>query len=148
MKQTLITSILIIGLGSFCLTTSASSDGLDWMLGCWTSEDGSSREVWVRHSDKRLIGFSATIHDNQFVFHETLSIDVKDDNILYQAHPKGQATTTFTATGFEGTDISFLNPGHDYPQKVRYVREGNHLNATISLLDDSNPTSFPKMKCE
>ncbi len=31
----------------------------------------------------------------------------------------------------------FANAAHDYPQRIRYWREGETLNAEISLLDGS-----------
>lgn len=33
--------------------------------------------------------------------------------------------------------IEFANPAHDYPQRIRYWREGNRLKARISLMDGS-----------
>ena len=119
------------------------------MLGCWSSESGDSREVWVRHSDHQLIGFAVAVHNGEIVFHEVLSIDRDDDGIHYTANPQGQDATTFSAPGpEEGTEASFINPGHDYPQKVHYIREGNRLVATISLLDGSNPNVFDKIECQ
>jgi hypothetical protein len=148
MKHVLAAAVLATGLGGLCTSISAGSGGLDWMLGCWTSESGASREVWVRHSDQQLIGFAVAVKNGEIAFHEVLSIDVNDEGIHYNAHPQGQDATTFTASGAAGTEISFENPRHDYPQKVQYKREGNWLRATISSMDGSNPTSFDKMKCQ
>ena len=38
--------------------------------------------------------------------------------------------------------MTFVNPGHDYPQRVRYWREGGALKAEISLIDGSNAMQF------
>ena len=148
MKQILVITAIAIGLGGYCTSTHAGTDSLDWMLGCWTSEGGDSREVWVRHSDRQLIGFAVAVQEGEIVFHEVLSIEADDHGIHYTARPQGQDATTFSAPAAEGTTVSFTNPGHDYPQRVDYKREGNRLLATISLLDGSNPTAFDKIECQ
>jgi hypothetical protein len=35
------------------------------------------------------------------------------------------------------TEIIFVNPAHDYPQRIRYWQDGRRLNAEISLKDGS-----------
>lgn len=148
MKQFFAIALLAIGLGGFCSVADAGTDNLDWMLGCWTSENGDSREVWARHSDNQLIGFAVAVENGDIVFHEVLSIESDNDGVHYTARPQGQDTTTFSASGAAGTEVSFTNPRHDYPQKVHYRRNGNRLHATISLLDGSNPIAFDKIECQ
>jgi hypothetical protein len=35
--------------------------------------------------------------------------------------------------------VTFFNVAHDYPQRIRYWREGDVLNAEIALKDGSKP---------
>jgi len=42
----------------------------------------------------------------------------------------------------------FVNPDHDYPQEIRYRRDGNRLIATISLLGGEDARSFDKQACD
>ncbi len=44
----------------------------------------------------------------------------------------------FTAAEDEGDSVTFVNPANDYPQRIRYWREGEKLKAEISLEDGSN----------
>lgn len=38
--------------------------------------------------------------------------------------------------------VEFANPAHDYPQRIRYWREGRLLKARISLMDGSKPMEW------
>jgi hypothetical protein len=122
---------------------------LDWLVGCWTTPDGSAQEVWVAERDGSLSGFSVSVADNKVRFYELLSIRRGEDgSLVYTAHPSGQASTSFTGTTITESSALFVNADHDYPQQIRYSRESNRLHATISLLDGSNPVSFDKVACE
>lgn len=148
MKITIAASILTLALTSLCNSAYAESSGLDWLLGCWAAEDGSSREVWVRESDEQLIGFGVALSDGQVVFHEVLSVRFDESGIHYTAYPEGQAPATFTAGGASGKEISFTNAGHDYPQRIDYRLEPPRLRARISLLDGSDANEFVKLRCK
>ena len=123
--------------------------GFDWLAGCWVSADGNSQEVWVVDSDNSLIGFAVALRTEKVVFYEVLSIKLNDDGLwTYTAHPSGQASASFVATEAGENSIAFANFDHDYPQEIRYRREGNQLYANISLRGGENPTSFDKIACE
>ena len=128
---------------------STAQSSLDWLVGCWVSEDKSSQEVWVVDSEKSLIGFGVAISSNQLAFYEILSIKQNAGGMwTYTAHPSGQASATFTAIEASENSVEFVNPGHDYPQEIRYQRDGNQLHARISLLDGDEPNTFDKMPCD
>ncbi len=148
MKQFCVWVVLVVPLTTFSNPGQAGTDDLGWMLGCWTSQSGDSREVWVRDSDRKMIGFGVAVNDGDIVFHEVLSIESDADGIHYTAHPHGQETTVFSTNTVRGTEVSFTNENHDYPQKIHYIRDGHSLRATISLLDGSNPTGFEKIECQ
>ena len=38
--------------------------------------------------------------------------------------------------------IEFTNPAHDYPQRIRYWREGDKLIAEIALIDGKRAVSW------
>jgi hypothetical protein len=76
---------------------------LGWLVGCWTTPDGSAQEV--------------------------------------------QVSTTFTATAIMKNSAVFVNADHDYPQRIKYSRVSNQLQATISRLNGTNPVSFDKIAC-
>lgn len=138
-------------LGAMLLTVSPSAGAgqLDWMVGCWESSDRSALEVWVKDKDGSLSGFSVTLKEGQFIFHEVLRITTAaDGTVSYTAHPDGQSTTTFKTTTVSGQEVTFTNAAHDYPQEVTYKRDGDKLDATISALNGKNPTTFNKQACK
>ena len=127
----------------------SAQSSLSWLVGCWVTADKSSQEVWVVDSDKSLIGFSVSLDAEEVVFYELLSIK-QDANSswIYSAHPSGQASATFAAVETGESSVLFANPNHDYPQEIRYRRDGSQLFATISSSGGANPRSFNKTACE
>ncbi len=120
-----------------------------WLTGCWATPDNSSQEVWVVDSEQSLAGFGVSISGNKVGFYEILSIKQSDQGLwVYTAHPSGQASATFQAVYLSKNSVVFRNPDHDYPQEISYRREGDHLNATISLLGGADPNSFDKVVCK
>ena len=118
-----------------------------WLVGCWVTPDSSAQEVWVVDSERSLAGFGVAINDNKVGFYEVLSIKQSGNGTwTYTAHPSGQAAASFQAVQISDSSVVFANPDHDYPQEIRYRREGGRLYATISLLSGVNPNSFDTAK--
>jgi hypothetical protein len=127
----------------------ARAGDLDWLIGCWETPDKSAMEAWVKDPDGSLSGFSVTVKDGQVIFYEVLRITRLDDgSTAYTAHPAGQRTTTFTTTLVSGTEVTFSNSSHDFPQEITYKLDGKNLSATISALKGENPVAFNKRPCE
>ena len=55
---------------------------------------------------------------------------------------EGRPAVPFRLAAAEGTSVSFENPAHDFPQRIRYERSGDTLTATLSKLDGSEPQVF------
>ncbi len=133
---------------ALALAGDSYSGEFDWLVGCWVTPDNSAIELWVVDSERSLVGFSVAISDSKIGFYEVLSIkQTEDGSWEYIAHPSGQASTTFLAVEINDQSVVFTNPKHDYPQEIRYEREGSRLYATISLLGGANPNSFDKVAC-
>lgn len=137
------TTLIFLALG-----TGAQHHPPDWLAGCWATSDRSSQEVWVVEGDEALLGFGVSVRGDRVTFYEVLSIKRNDDGrLVYTAHPSGQSYTAFAATESTRHSITFSNAEHDYPQVIRYERNGKRLDATTSLLDGTNRKSFGKMAC-
>lgn len=86
--------------------------------------------------------------DDKVGFYEVMNIkQIEDGSWILTAHPSGQAAASFIAIQFSENIVVFANPDHDYPQEIRYRREGNRLLASISLLGGVNPRTFDKVAC-
>ena len=127
----------------------SNSSVLSWIAGCWVTPDSSAQEVWVVESERSLAGFGVSITDNKIAFYEVLSIKQSEEGSwIYTAHPSGQSSASFVAVEIDDSSVVFENSEHDYPQEIRYKREGRRLHATVSLIGGVNPNSFEKVACE
>lgn len=123
------------------------SDQFDWLTGCWQSEDGSSRETWSTSEDGYYFGYSVVYQDGQAVFFEQMRID-PGETPTFNAYPRGAGPSSFPASELTGSDVTFANAEHDYPQKIRYWRDGDRLRATISMFDGSQANDFVFATCQ
>lgn len=147
--------ILVISVLSACastppgnLATNAASP-LSWLSGCWLSDDGHVGETWVasRPGDQ-LFGFSVTTKDGRRVFFEMMRIDIHEAGATLSAYPRGTGPTSFDSSSVDTAAIEFVNPENDYPQRIRYARQGNELTAMIALLDGSQESRWRYRRCE
>lgn len=119
-----------------------------WIEGCWSTPDKSSLEVWVIDNEVSLSGFAVTLANHSVRFYELLRIQQDHEGSwAYIAHPSGQVSTTFKAADIGDSSVLFVNADHDYPQEIRYQRDGNRLLATISSLGGGDARSFAKYAC-
>lgn len=124
-----------------------------WFTGCWQTEDGRFHEVWSEETDGYLFGYALTYNEEGYVtffeqmrFEQGTSLETSYQPTLY-VYPAGQGPTAFRGGSDVEGKVSFINAENDYPQRITYeIREGN-LQATISLLDGSNPTVFDFRPC-
>ena len=55
--------------------------------------------------------------------------------MTFYGAPSGEDRTPFHWVASRSRDVTFVNAAHDYPQRIRYWREGKELVAEISLKD-------------
>ncbi len=118
----------------------------DWMAGEWADvRTGSTMEEhWSKPLAGQMLGYSRTWSGGRSVsFWEANRIesDAKA-GMLYWANPDGAGWFSFPLEKAEGQSISFANAAHDYPQRIKYWREGNTLHASISLIDGSKARTW------
>ena len=75
------------------------------------------------------------------VRHEPMRIAGDAGALVFHAEPPGQTPTDFQTAKLDtaSQSVEFVNIAHDYPQRIRYWREGELLMAEISLADGSKP---------
>ncbi|MEO1553915.1 MAG: DUF6265 family protein [Pseudomonadota bacterium] len=125
----------------------ADPNRLDWMTGCWQTQDGTTREVWSHSEDGYYFGYSVVLNDGHAVFFEQMRIDPAPMPV-FNAYPRGDGPSAFPAENMTETSITFANPEHDFPQKIKYMRDGEMLKAVISLIDDGSPGHFSYIPCD
>jgi hypothetical protein len=114
----------------------------EFMAGEWSQREGSrwTIESWSV-SPERMFGTSSE-RNQDVITRETLVIERKGDSLVLIAQPGEASPVIFPLASRDKTSIEFANPDHDYPQRIRYWREGRELHASISLMDGSRLVSW------
>jgi hypothetical protein len=138
-------AMMAIGVAALITATPAcAQDGsLGWMSGAWcTVPEGSAQtcEVWSQEVAGGIAGLSSTRKDGAEVSSEHMAIGVSQGRLTFVAQPSDAAAPTrFPMVSRGPTELVFENRDHDYPQRIRYWREGDVLMAEISLADGGKP---------
>ena len=116
-----------------------------WMAGCWESQSGKRHtvECWSMPDGGIMRGESRSGIGQQVSEHETMEIvhaETDDPAIPWMtlwALPSDGTRTRFDWVPSRNRGLTFMNRTHDYPQRIRYWREGRFLMAEIALADGS-----------
>ena len=111
-----------------------------WLTGCWSQIEGPNwtEECWSGPRAGNMFGGGRRGRGDTLVGWESLQIEQgADGRITLYTQPQGGQRIPYAMVSAGDREIVFANPAHDYPQRVRYWREGMDLNAEISLSDGS-----------
>lgn len=144
MKTSFAIGAVLYSLSSgFCVA--GELDQLDWLAGNWQSQQGDnwSEEHWLPAREGLMLGLNRSGSGRGKSAFEFLRIAVDVSGIpVYWAAPGGRSAVPFRLDTHQDQRASFINPEHDYPQRITYQRDGQRLQATISALDGSGAMSF------
>ncbi len=109
-----------------------------WMAGCWVERDQSAwtEECWTSARGGVMIGSGRAGAGDTVRTWETMQILREPKGLAFYAAPRGLNRTRFQAR-MDGEGVTFVNPANDYPQRIRYWREGEFLLAEIAMTDGS-----------
>lgn len=95
---------------------------LAWMAGCWRLEARGriTEEQWMAPRGGLMLGMSRTVVRDTAREWEHLQIGPRDGRLVYVARPSGQAETMFPVESLADSGVTFGNPAHDFPQRIRY----------------------------
>jgi len=116
----------------------------DWMLGSWVrtnnSKGAKTYESWTKKSKNEYIGFGCTLKDKDTVFKEELSI-IKINNIWnLEVFGVNETSTLFKFISNTTNSFTCQNLQNEFPKKISYSFDGEHLKAIIS--DDTTEIPF------
>ena len=117
----------------------------DWLTGEWLQvrDDRWTEEVWTLPRGGVMVGVGRTGRGGVLRSWEVMRIvRAADGSLAFHGAPEGGAATIFPAIAEGVRDISFANPDHDYPQRIRYWREGRLLMAETAKMDGSQTQSW------
>lgn len=135
----------LVGLILVAAAPAPTVDDLGWMAGSWVQEkDGRwTEEYWTIPRGGVMLGASRSGRGEVLREFEFLRLQADADGaISYLAQPGGRPPVAFRLAQHDAMTATFENPAHDYPQRLRYVRKGDIMTATISMIDGSKPMSW------
>lgn len=109
-----------------------------WLKGKWqqTTRQGIIFENWQVAADGSMNGTSGFINGKDTMTGETILLVQKGNDVLYVPTVKGQNNdqpVPFTLSVSTADSFVFVNPGHDYPDKIVYKKyTDDSMTATIS----------------
>ncbi|HEX6218476.1 MAG TPA: DUF6265 family protein [Sphingomicrobium sp.] len=118
------------------------ADMPEWMAGGWIAqqEGGSwAEEWWTPAKAGVMLGAGRSGKEDRLDWWEHTRIERADGRLRFCALPKGQGGACFAATKIAAGEVVFENPGHDFPTRVAYRRDGADLLAEISGPGGANP---------
>ena len=132
-------------LGQTAAPPTATIADLGWLSGSWVAGDATrwTEEHWSGPRGGAMLGYSRSGRGETLSEWEFIRIAPGADGVLaYQAQPGGRPAVAFRLVACDGTGATFENPDHDFPQRIRYVRDGGTMTATISAIDGSRAMSW------
>ena len=109
---------------------------LRWLAGIWGGKQRKSsiEERWGPPEGGAMLGVSRTIRAEKMRAFEYLRIVERNDGLVYIAQPGGGAATEFVLTKLDNQRAEFVNPRHDYPQRIVYkLSDANTLTTSIGF---------------
>jgi hypothetical protein len=107
---------------------------LAWLSGCWHSDDANRQitEQWMKPAGNMMLGMSHTVVNGKTREFEFIRI-VQEENgdLFFIAAPSGQKEARFKLVSTGNREARFENPGPDFPQRIIYRRDGDHLLGRI-----------------
>jgi hypothetical protein len=117
-----------------------------FLAGCWEerSPDGKwTEECWTEPRGGLMIGSGRAGRGDTVRNWEWMRIERSaDGSLTFYGSPNGVPAVGFKATTIDANSVTFANPSHDYPQRLRYVRRADGVDAEISLTDGSNASKW------
>jgi hypothetical protein len=112
------------------------------LVGCWRSEEEGTRtvEVWTPFHGDVMYGQNLALEDDadgggeRLVFFELLRVERRGDGLVYVARPGGGGAVEFLLAAHDERSLTFAAPDHDFPKRIRYVRDG--ADALRAIVDD------------
>lgn len=134
-----------VSLCGFAAAAAAPADRIglpDWMSGCWVTQEGDSRteECWTTPIAGTMVGTAISAKGSKLTNWESMRMTVADPDapaapMILAVQLKGSAKVIFSLAADEKPGLTFYNRRTDYPQRVRYWREGDMLVGEIAMAD-------------
>lgn len=132
----------------FCASCSRYDvNQLFWIEGDWTDSDRSYFESWRKGEDGHWHGKAFQLNAvGDTMYTENLAIAQIGYGLSYIAevsNQNGGDAITFSAREVDPDRVLFMNPKHDYPQKITYhLLNSSSISVVISDLQNQKSNQF------
>ena len=112
-----------------------------WLAGTWMTENGAdwADVVWTDPRGGIMLGIARSGFGPQLQDWQVSRIRFRPDGTLsLLVQPQGRAGIEFPLVLISEEAVEFANPASDYPQRIRYWRQGQLLMAEMSRIDGSD----------
>lgn len=125
-SRSLVAVLIALAIPHYARAQGTDIAAISWLTGCL--ELRSSTRLVEEHRMAThagtMLGMGRTSNAAGLADYELTMIRQDGARLLYEAHPSGQAATTFVASIATGDSVVFAAPEHDFPQRVGYRRIG------------------------
>ncbi len=140
-------ALLLLAAAPGCPAISPSSPGLTqlgWLAGAWSGDDRGTlnEEVWMAPSGGSMLAMHRDTAGGKTTGFEFLRIEQDGEGLVYRAMPGGRPATDFRRVAQGPSCIVFENPGHAFPRRILYWREGAALHARIEGTRQGKPAAY------
>lgn len=128
------------------ITQNQVTSNFDWLLGNWkrvNEEDGKETfENWEKINETEYLGFGFTMQNSDTIQQETMQLaKVNGDWSLMVSIPEEEAVI-FKMTEFTESEFICENHKNDFPNRIKYWKNGAKINASISNSEMEIPFEF------
>jgi hypothetical protein len=122
----------------------------DWLLGNWerlNEEEGKQTfENWEKISASSYTGIGFTMQNGDTLKQEWMQVTNTNDTwTLTVEVPEDSGAVSFQLTNLTANEFTFVNNEIDFPNTIRYWRNGDKINATIASMEFEIPYEFQKL---
>jgi len=158
-KLMLLTGVLIISCNQKteqktdvdAITLTENAENFDWLLGKWKRinevEGVETFENWQKTSATDYVGIGFTMKNKDTIWQEKMQLHNLDGkwNLVVKV-PEEAETITFYGVSHNENEFSCENNENDFPNLIKYQKNGEKIHAVISGGDLEISYDFERLK--
>ena len=126
-----------------------TKDNFNWLSGKWkrnNEEEGKETfENWQKLSNTEYIGLGFTMQKQDTIKQEKIRLIKLNNNWTLEVQPQDEPKPiTFKMISYNDHEFICENKELEFPNKIKYWKNGDKLNATVSGGDMTIPFEFEK----
>ena len=126
------------------------SNNFDWLIGQWeriNEEEGKNTfENWEKVSNTEYSGIGFTMQNGDTIKQEIIQlINTNEKWNLTVKVPEEMESITFKMTNHSENEFTCENTEIDFPNKIRYWKNGDKINASVSNSEMEIQFEFKKL---